>query len=75
VISEEGGSPSATVDFVERTGGHSLAHLDVPDGGQLLWQIQGDVALAPGANVSFDLSKVPKLHLFDSDGIALINQP
>ncbi len=66
---------SATVDFVERTGGQSLAHLDVAGGGQLLWQIQGDVALSPGATIRFDLAQAPKLHLFDADGIALTNQP
>lgn len=73
VPSDEARGLSATVDFVERTGGQSLAHLEVAGGGQLLWQIQGDVALAPGAKVRFDLGKASKLHLFDADGIALAN--
>lgn len=73
VPADDVGGMSATVDFVERTGGQSLAHLEMAGGGQLLWQIQGDVTLAPGATVRFDLGKAPKLHLFDVDGIALAN--
>lgn len=64
----------AVVDFVERMGGQSLVHLDMAgDGGQLLWQIQGDAAPAAGATVRFDLGPTQGLHIFAADGAALTN--
>ena len=68
VLAESGSGLAATVDFVERMGGQSLVHLDTDGGGQLLWQIYNDMPLAAGANITFDLSKVSALHLFDQDG-------
>ena len=66
---------SATVDFVERMGGQSLAHLEMADGGKLLWQIHDDMPLAAGATVRFDVNRTPNLHLFDTDDHALTNRP
>ena len=75
VPTEDETGVSATIDFVERMGGQSLVHLDVAgDGGQLLWQIQGNAAPAAGATVRFDLGQTQGLHIFNADGIALGNR-
>ncbi len=66
---------SAVVDFVERMGGHSLVHLDLAgDGGQLLWQVQGDTAPTAGATVRFDPSQSQGLHFFNANGTALTSR-
>lgn len=65
---------SAVVDFVERMGGQSLVHLDMPDGGgHLLWQLQGDAAPTADATVRFDLGRTKDLHIFAADGASLSN--
>jgi multiple sugar transport system ATP-binding protein len=62
------GGLAATVDFTERMGGLSLVHLELPDTGALLWQIQGDAPQPAGAVIRFDLTKSSALHIFDSSG-------
>jgi multiple sugar transport system ATP-binding protein len=68
LVPAESGALVAEVDFTERMGGVSLVHLEVPEKGTLLWQIQGDAPQAPGAVICFDLAKSSMLHIFDQSG-------
>ncbi len=68
LVPAETGSLVATVDFTERMGGLSLVHLEISDGGALLWQIQGDAPQAAGSVIRFDLAKSSALHIFDESG-------
>ena len=53
--------------LIERLGGQSIAHLEVPDGPLFLVQSQGDTALREGQTVGIDLA-ASHLHLFGADG-------
>ncbi len=68
IATDSGTGLLAAVDFVERMGGLSLVHLNLPAGGVLLWQVHGDARLDSGANVSFGLQHSTPLHLFDAGG-------
>ena len=73
LVPVESGGVAATVDFVERMGGQSLIHLNIDNGGQLLWQVAGGTSVVAGAVVRFDLCQASALHLFDPAGLRVEN--
>lgn len=68
LVPSDSGKLAGIVDFIERMGGQSLVHLEIPSGDELLWQIQGDAPQSSGATIRFDLAKSSRLHLFDQTG-------
>ena len=53
--------------LIERLGGQSLTHMELPDGTMMIAQSSGNTDLAEGETAGIDLAASPR-HLFDARG-------
>ena len=74
LTSPEGAALIGRAVLIERLGGQSIAHLELPDGTLFLTQSQGDTPLREGEAVGIDLARSHR-HLFGADGDRIETAP